>query len=306
MSEVLHARAPVKGIAASIERDLLTARPERQTYPECFSCGRTFTPKVHARFCSERCREWFDNGNPPHDPHYASKTNQRWYSLPMGKHGFLINCFGCGKQFDSKGLRCCSRDCERDYREREEREKLIAEVGGEPATKRRCEAPGCGEIIPRWRKGRAVSKATRYCSRKCAESAGKGESARNAVLVAETQKKPPSNGPRGSAATRDRGRTRATLRRGLLSRCVPNAGAIEQFLRDHVQYALHLASTVPGRRLDRGAAILTRMPRRPRGGRHKKTRRARTSTGRSISRLSAHGRMGRNRQKKQNPVGAIM
>jgi hypothetical protein len=101
---------------------------------------------VSGRFCSARCREWFDVGNPPYDSHYASKADPRWYSLPTGPHGFLIDCAGCGRRFDSKGLRCCSPECERRYRERQDNAAVMAEVGMEAAAKRKCEE--CGGPIP--------------------------------------------------------------------------------------------------------------------------------------------------------------
>ena len=44
---------------------------------------------------------------PAYDPGYASKADPRRYSLPMGKHGFLVPCANCGKTFNSKGLRSC-------------------------------------------------------------------------------------------------------------------------------------------------------------------------------------------------------
>jgi hypothetical protein len=85
-------------------------RTERGTATllDCFSCGRPFTyrdPKADGtsgRFCSDPCREWFDAGNPPYAP------IGRLYGLPIGTHGFVINCAACGGDFDSKGLRCCS------------------------------------------------------------------------------------------------------------------------------------------------------------------------------------------------------
>jgi len=98
--------------------------------PRCFTCGREFTLKPSTgddnthRFCHPRCREAFDNGAPPFDPNYASKNNPRWYSLPIGPQGFYINCAGCGCRFDSKGLRCCSPECERRYRDRQESIRL--------------------------------------------------------------------------------------------------------------------------------------------------------------------------------------
>ena len=91
----------------------------------------------------------------------------------MGRHGFLIDCAGCGKRFDSKGLRCCSPACERSLGDRRKTERLKIEAGVEYQSrlgaKRKCE--GCGGDIPNWRKGRRVSKATRFCSPSCGQKA---------------------------------------------------------------------------------------------------------------------------------------
>ena len=143
--------------------------PPKDHARECFSCGRRFI-SGDGHFCHPRCRAWFDAGNPPYDPNYASKSNSRWYSLPMGPTGFYINCAGCGRQFDSRGLRCCSTDCERHYREREDNAALMAEVDMQPpAPKRKCQH--CGGDIPNWRKGRRVTKAARFCSDSCSGKA---------------------------------------------------------------------------------------------------------------------------------------
>jgi hypothetical protein len=165
-------------------------RTERGTATllDCFSCGRPFTyrdPKADGtsgRFCSDPCREWFDAGNPPYAP------IGRLYGLPIGTHGFVINCAACGGDFDSKGLRCCSPECERKHRDRQENAKAMSAVGMEPAEKRRCEE--CGRNLPRWRNGRQVSKATRFCAPRCqAKNARKRVSASNPVPYAETTKK---------------------------------------------------------------------------------------------------------------------
>jgi hypothetical protein len=47
----------------------------------------------------------------------------------------------------------------------------MAEVGIEVAPKKQCAAPGCSATIPKWRNGRKVSKAARFCSPKCAARA---------------------------------------------------------------------------------------------------------------------------------------
>ena len=102
-----------------------------------------------------RCQEWFDNGNPPIT------------ELRRTAHGFEIKCAGCGKDFESKGLRCCSDNCERRYVERQRNLGIMAEVGIEPAAKKHCAASGCTNTIPKWRNGRRVSSTTRFCSDRC-------------------------------------------------------------------------------------------------------------------------------------------
>ena len=184
--------------AAQIEADRQAhiARPKYEA-PTCFSCGRGFAYKGpqgddSGRFCSARCREWYDAGNPAYEP----LDTDRFYSLPKGPTGFYINCAGCQKRFDSRGLRCCSPECERTYRQRGDNAAVMAEVGMTAATKKRpCQAPGCTHTIPLWRKGRKVSKATRFCSDKCSAKARRGMESPYGILSPETAKKCPENGP---------------------------------------------------------------------------------------------------------------
>jgi hypothetical protein len=190
----------IDNLARNIAHDLLAERPKSAPTPECFACGRGYMPKPtggdnSTRFCSDRCREAFDNGFPPYDPTYHLKSNPRWYSLPIGPKGFYINCANCGERFDSKGLRCCSTACERGLGAKQETERLKVEAGIEFTSKlgakRRCEAPGCPHDIPRWRNGRAVSKATRFCSPKCSQRARKAHPGLLGDLSAQTAKKCP-------------------------------------------------------------------------------------------------------------------
>jgi|SRR5215467_2022596 len=152
-------------LATAIKRDLLRERPARAKAAECFACGREYSYRHidgddSSRFCSAPCRESYEDGW----PRYESLDTRRCYSLRMGKDGFLIHCAGCGQEFDSKGMRCCSLKCEQVYR-------LKQEVADRPfrAVKRKCLE--CGNDIPNWRKGRRVSKATRFCSDRCAANA---------------------------------------------------------------------------------------------------------------------------------------
>ena len=123
-------------IAAVIERDLLRvdARPPSNTV-QCFSCGYGMTYRG-SRFCSDRCREWFDASNPGLAQDWLERKRAAWRVIagPPGivgtehynpdlrstKAGCPIDCAHCGEEFDSKGLRCCSKDCEHSYRERQD------------------------------------------------------------------------------------------------------------------------------------------------------------------------------------------
>jgi hypothetical protein len=174
----------------------------------CRSCGSTFIYKgrrsdLNCNFCSLRSQDWYDAGNAPieHDhivkanktpnerwriaagppgvevgaPYYASvfSRSQRSISMTMTEKGYRIRCAHCRKEFESLGLRCCSADCERRYREAQNNRAAMAEVGIEPAAKRRCENPECVAVIPKWRNGRKVSSATRFCSPRCSRKAAK-------------------------------------------------------------------------------------------------------------------------------------
>jgi hypothetical protein len=171
------------------DRDARARRAKYQA-PECITCGRLYHPRPpnagdNTRFCSDACRKAFDAGFPAYsreqqfdpfkvarwrtiaggDPGYLPRT-----PMAMGRGGFLIKCRGCDQQFESQGLAFHSSACRRASEAR----AVMAEVGMEPLAKRRCEAPGCPRSIPKWRKGRKVSKATRFCSAGCAKRAWRG------------------------------------------------------------------------------------------------------------------------------------
>jgi hypothetical protein len=103
--------------------------------------------------------------------YYADVFGDRLTPMKRSGDGYTIKCAGCSKEFVSRGLRCCSTDCERRYCERQRNLETMAELGIEPAAKRVCAGPGCSAVIPKWRKGRRVSSATRFCSPKCAQRA---------------------------------------------------------------------------------------------------------------------------------------
>ena len=157
-------------IARVIERDLLCADagPSINT-TKCFMCGYGMVYRG-SRFCSPRCRDCYEQGNPGYfqdwlQPKIIYRCRDGC-AMKIGAHGFLIACAHCGKEFDSKGLRCCSSECERAYREREDNVATMAEVGIQAAPKRQCQT--CGARIPKWRNGRRVRNDVRFCSRKCA------------------------------------------------------------------------------------------------------------------------------------------
>jgi hypothetical protein len=171
---------------------------------DCFSCGRSMVDRG-PRFCSVRCRDWFDAGNPPYEPldtgrlygatwrhvagphpGYLPKPLRMAGKLTEAGRGFYLDCAGCGKEFESGSLCCCSTACERAY---VARQKNLADMLDAPAAKRRCEQ--CGGDIPRWRNGRKVSKSARFCGPRCQQKTARLRGgASSAVLTAETQKKP--------------------------------------------------------------------------------------------------------------------
>jgi len=92
------------------------------------------------------------------NPGYLVKTPMR-----RGPVGWFISCGHCGVEFESKGWRYCPQCMELPAEER--REPLPSPTGP------MCQCPGCSRRIPKWRGGRRVSKATRFCSAKCANRA---------------------------------------------------------------------------------------------------------------------------------------
>jgi hypothetical protein len=161
-------------IAAVLRRDLLPEdKAPKIATVKCFMCGLGMVYRG-SRFCSQRCRDYYDDGAPGFAQDWLQpKIN---YGMRMGPHGFYIHCANCQKEFESKGLRCCSVSCERQLGERDV----------EAAPRRRCAQ--CGVRIPTWRKGRRVSKATRFCSSKCSKKAKRQSDSLDPFLGIETMK----------------------------------------------------------------------------------------------------------------------
>lgn len=64
------------GLASEIERDLLRDKePPRHNIVACFMCGYMFVYRG-SRFCSDRCRDFYDAGEPGHEQDWLkSKPN---------------------------------------------------------------------------------------------------------------------------------------------------------------------------------------------------------------------------------------
>jgi hypothetical protein len=211
-----HRRGKVSGLQAAIARDLLRP-PARRKVKACFRCKRSYVngDADNARFCGTLCREAFDAGAPldsswherlfeVHKWRVVAGGDQGYMPRPMAirGNGFAVTCAQCGREFGSQGLRCCSLECERKFRQRQE---LDAELADDPfrTEKRRCQRPGCPHHIPLWKRGRRVSSATRYCSKYCCDEASKARrlapDSPELISTRETAKKSPKNkGPRRS------------------------------------------------------------------------------------------------------------
>ena len=182
--------------AALIAERRTKPSPPRDPIGPCFACGRSFV-QTESRFCSDRCRASFDAGARPYEPPLTSREIMERFPvsdkiLGQGNRGPFIICPGCNNRFESVGLRHCSKAC-RDKAERHENN--IASMGPLEYEDRRriCGAEGCANRIPLFRKGRAVSKAAKYCSAKCANRARKHSEAPSwpkPVLDAPNAKKP--------------------------------------------------------------------------------------------------------------------
>jgi hypothetical protein len=154
----------------------------------CFRCGKQYIYRGHrgdnsGRFCSDECRIEYDApGAFTFDPFKHTKwrvvaggDSGYLVSAPMtrvssreredgiSRGGWRIDCAGCGKRFESFGLRYCKPECRRAGQERLEARTLMAEVGMSIDKRRPCQR--CGGPIPRWRKGRAVRKDAKLCGR---------------------------------------------------------------------------------------------------------------------------------------------
>jgi hypothetical protein len=163
---------------------------ERADIIKCFMCrfGMMYRGSC---FCSDRCRVFHDASHEHDRPHVIAYRDQAGQPMKPTVDAFRISCAHCAREFEILGLRCCSADCERRYRERQENLALMAAGGIEAAPEEAVWQPRmCKAWIPIWRTGRKVSSSTRFCSSKCARNV---RTATDQVFVAATIKKPAKN-----------------------------------------------------------------------------------------------------------------
>ena len=123
----VQARSMVRAerLAAALLADRNRNDRERTDIAKCFMCGVS-TLYRGSRFCSERCRAWFDAGNAPianasnydltgwrvitgppgietGSDYYAGVFGRKPMSMKPGRSGFYIPCAYCKKAFESEG-----------------------------------------------------------------------------------------------------------------------------------------------------------------------------------------------------------
>jgi hypothetical protein len=176
-----------------LARQILDDRAKPRPAPRvgcCFLCGRSYSTQSldgdsSTQFCSAKCRGAYDAGialavepNPFVVDQWrviAGPPPGRMPKAPrmMGRHGFYIDCLHCKREFESRGLRCCSAECGRALKSRADTAATMAEVGMVLIEKRKCES--CGGDIPNWTgegfKRHRTRKSQRYCSARCQRKA---------------------------------------------------------------------------------------------------------------------------------------
>jgi hypothetical protein len=66
------------GLAAEIEADILRDYKSLADITKCFSCGYAVVNRGR-RFCSDRCRQWYDDGNPGYDQDWLPFDGEQLY-----------------------------------------------------------------------------------------------------------------------------------------------------------------------------------------------------------------------------------
>jgi hypothetical protein len=109
---------------------------------ECLSCGR--------RFCSARCREWFDAGNPAYDPQAVVRINavpSRDWRANAGPPGLEVgSAYYVGILARAKA-------------------PVIGKLANDELIRPRRLCERCGHPVPVWIKGRKVSERRKRCHR---------------------------------------------------------------------------------------------------------------------------------------------
>ena len=132
----------------------------------CLACGRSYHGS--SRFCSTNCVTAWDNEVP------AYKPLEMPYDLPKGPNGFIISCSNCGRRFDSKGLRCCSQQCEKEFQKQDGERKRRNNVVSPFSRAHRCVR--CNEPLRvqlRGRKRKTCSTRCRTALRRTGDFASK-------------------------------------------------------------------------------------------------------------------------------------
>jgi len=173
-------------LVARITADLLSPDKPRDTnVTPCVTCGRPTLIQggdPDNTFCRAQCERALEAGLVPRYadlPMINGVYSRSWsvvagtapgympQPMRMSKDGFLIACANCRREFDSRGWRCCSTECERSFKAKERNMAIIGQSDMDPPTKRKCEQ--CSRDIPNWRDGRRVRQDSQFCSKACAQ-----------------------------------------------------------------------------------------------------------------------------------------
>jgi hypothetical protein len=153
----------------------------------CFACGRTYLSTVahNARFCSSNCVDQYDAGYMPRSQDLTPPD------------GVMLACLGCGHAFRSRGIRCCSDNCERKSAQRSSAKTELAAIRKAtgvslPKRGKPCQGPGCSQTLPPWTAKGRKNKA-RFCSPRCARKAAAVPDIGNQPDDAEQGSETPAN-----------------------------------------------------------------------------------------------------------------
>ncbi len=119
------------------------------------------------QFCSSRCRDGCDAGCPAHQPYDAISFLHRFpvsrAIIRQGPRGAIIACAHCRREFDSRGLHCCTKACERALTNAKALQADIGPLAARPSARRKCEV--CEAKLPRSINGKEVRRYRVYLFR---------------------------------------------------------------------------------------------------------------------------------------------